>query len=110
MAKNIFLLLTVSGGKRVYQFNNASPILPFDNSLATLFWERNYMKIYEAWFGTIGFVKGIGEGASVSATISYQDRIPLENTTRYTVKDWKERTFTPNYPEIMTRISKGTRR
>lgn len=100
--KKYFSSITASGGKRVYQFNNAGPILPFDNSLATLFWERNYMKIYETWFGRLAFVKGIGEGASVSATISYQDRIPLENTTYYTVKDWKEKTFTPNYPEIMT--------
>ena len=100
--KKYFSSINVSGGKRVYQFNNAGPILALDNSLATLFWERNYMKIYEAWFGRIGFVKGIGEGASVSANISYQDRMPLENTTNYAVKDWKEKAFTPNYPEIMT--------
>ena len=100
--KKYFSSINVSGGKRVYQFNNAGPILALDNSLATLFWERNYMKIYEAWFGRIGFVKGIGEGASVSANISYQDRMPLENTTNYAVKDWKEKSFTPNYPEIMT--------
>ena len=59
------------------------------------------MKLYEAWFARLGFVKGIGEGATVSATISYQDRMPLENTSQYVVKDWKEKVFTPNYPEIM---------
>ena len=75
--------------------------MPVDNSLATLFWERNYMKIYEAWFGRLGFTKGIGEGATVSATLHYQDRMPLENTTDYAVKNWNEKIFTPNRPEIM---------
>jgi hypothetical protein len=99
--KKYFSTLNISAGKRVYQFNNAGPILALDNSLATLFWERNYVKLYEAWFGRLGFVKRMGEGASVSAIISYQDRLPLENTTGYVVKDWKEKAFSPNYPEIM---------
>lgn len=94
--------VSFSGGKRVFQFNNDAPILPFDNSLATLIWERNYMKLYEAWFGRLNFTKALGEGASLTATVNYQDRSPLENTTDYVMKDWKERAFTPNYPEIMS--------
>jgi hypothetical protein len=100
--KKYFSSVNFSGGKRVYQFNNANPILPLDNSLATLFWERNYMKLYEAWFGRLSMLKGIGEGATISATISYQDRIPLENKSNYVIKDWKEKSFSQNYPEIMT--------
>ena len=100
--KKSFSAINFSAGKRVYQFNNTNPILALDNSLATLIWERNYMKLYEAWFGRLGFMKGIGDGASVSATISYQDRMPLENTSRYVIKDWKEKAFTPNYPENMS--------
>ena len=99
--KKYFSSFQLSGGKRVFQFNNTNPILAFDNSIATLFWERNYMKIYEAWFGRVGFTKGVGEGATISTNIQYQDRMPLENTTRYVVKDWKEKAFTPNYPETM---------
>ena len=100
--KKYFSSINFSAGKRVYQFNNANPILALDNSLATLFWERNYMKIYEAWFGRLAVIKGIGEGATISAVILYQDRMPLENTTDYVIKDWKEKAFTPNHPEQMT--------
>lgn len=99
--KKYFSSINFSAGKQVYQFNNANPILPVDNSIATLFWERNYMKLYEAWFGRLSVVKGIGEGTTLSAAIYYQDRIPLENTSDYVIKDWKEKAFTPNYPEIM---------
>jgi hypothetical protein len=100
--KKNFSSVSFSGGKRIYQFNNSNPILAFDNSLATLIWERNYMKLYEAWFGRAGMVKDLGDGARVSGAISYQDRIPLENTSTYVIKDWQEKVFTPNYPEIMT--------
>jgi len=100
--KKYFSSINFSAGKRVFQFNNANPIYPFDNSLATLLWERNYMKLYEAWFARLGFIRGIGDGATISGTINYQDRHHLENTSDYVIKDWKEKTFTPNYPEIMT--------
>ena len=55
--KKYFSSFQLSRGKQVFQFNNTNPILAFDNSIATLFWERNYMKIYEAWFGRVGFTK-----------------------------------------------------
>lgn len=100
--KKYFSSVNISAGKRVFQFNNSNPILAFDNSLATLLWERNYMKLYEAWFGRLGMAKDLGDGARVSGAISYQDRIPLENTSMYVIKDWNEKAFTPNYPEIMT--------
>lgn len=99
--KKYFSSINFSGGKRVYQFNNANPILPFDNSLTTLFWERNYMKLYEAWFGRLTYTKGVGEGVTLSGSLQYQDRIPLENSTDYKFKDWEEKSFTPNYPEHM---------
>ncbi|MBS1935629.1 MAG: hypothetical protein JST96_16635, partial [Bacteroidetes bacterium] len=90
--------INISGGKKIYQFNNAAPISPFVNTFSTLLWASNYMKIYEAWFGRINFSKGIGEGVRVSAGLLYQDRIPLENTTNYAWKDWSTRKYTPNYP------------
>jgi hypothetical protein len=88
----------IAGGKRVYQFNNANPITPFYNSLSTLFYESNYMKLYEAWFGRINFNKGIGDGFRIGAGFQFQDRMPLENTTDYSFVSWKTRSFTPNYP------------
>ncbi len=91
--------ISFAGGKRIYQFNNANPIGVFINSLATLFYERNYMKIYEAWYGRFDYSKTIARGLSISAGAQYQDRIPLENTTDYTFKDSKTREFTPNYPQ-----------
>lgn len=88
----------IAGGKRVFQFNNANPVIPSYNTFSTLLWESNYLKLYEAWFGRLNFSKGIGDGFRVSAGLQFQDRMPLENTTDYKWKDWSTRSFTPNYP------------
>jgi hypothetical protein len=82
----------------VYQFNNANPIAPFYNTFSTLLWESNYMKLYEAWFGRINYSKGIGDGLKISAGLQFQDRMPLDNTTNYTWKNWATRSYMPNYP------------
>ena len=91
--------ITIAGGKWIYQFNNSNPITPFLNSLSSLFYERNYMKIYEAWFGRIDYSKSVGEGVRLFGSLQYQDRMPLENTTDYTFKNSETREYTPNYPQ-----------
>ena len=94
---------TLSGGKRVYQFNNANPIGVFLNTASTLLYERNYMKIYEAWFGRFNYTKSIGQGITVSVGVHYQDRIPLENTTDFTFRNSETREYSPNFPvELMS--------
>jgi len=88
----------VSVGKRIFQFNNLSPITARSNTLATLISEKNLIKIYEAWYVRGSYTSGIGSGFTWLATIQYQDRTPLENTTDYTWRNHKDRMFTPNYP------------
>lgn len=96
--------INLSGGKRVFQFNNASPIGYRSNTLSALLGGKNLMKLYEAWYLRGSYVKGIGEGFTWSAGFEYQSRSPLENTTDFSfVKDEKKE-FTPNYP---TELSSG---
>lgn len=90
--------IQVSGGKRVFQFNNASPITVRANSFAALFGEKNLMKLYEAWYFNGQYSKGIGSGLTWSMGFQFQDRLPLENTTDFTFIDSKKNSFTPNYP------------
>ena len=102
--KSYFNSLTVSGGKRIYQFNNANPIPQFINTYTTLFKGFNYMKIYEAWFANVQYAKGIGEGLTFRANIMFQDRMPLQNTDTTTIWGNSEKTehITPNYPTEIT--------
>jgi hypothetical protein len=88
----------ISGGKRVFQFNNNSPIGPRGNTLSSLLSEKNRLKIYEAWYMRWSYTQGTGYGFTWRAAFQYQDRIPLENRTNYSLRDIKNREYTPNYP------------
>lgn len=89
----------LSGGKRVFQINNANPIPPLMNTIATLLRGYNYMKIYEAWFARATYNKTISDGLFMNAYMAYQDRIPLENTdSTIWTKSSKRSRRTPNYP------------
>lgn len=91
-------VITVAGGKNVYQFNNANPSDPFYNTFSTLIWKHNYMKLYEAWAGSIEYSKVMADGVTAKVSFQYQDRMPLENTTDQSWKNWDSRSYTPNYP------------
>jgi hypothetical protein len=90
--------VSLSGGKRVFQFNNNSPIGFRGNTLSSLFGENNRLKIYEAWYLRGSFIKGIGHGFTWTAAFQYQDRLPLDNRTDYTWRNKANKEYTPNYP------------
>jgi hypothetical protein len=88
----------LSGGKRVFQFNNQINVGPRRNTLSTLLSQRNLMLSYEAWYLRGSFMKGIGSGFAWTMGFQYQDRMPLENNSDYTWRKKNDRQFTPNYP------------
>lgn len=90
---------SLSGGKRVSQFNKADPITPLYNSLSTLLYRRNYMKIYENYFTSLSYSRRFDNDLRITASLLYEDRLPLDNTTDYSLyKKDSSRVFTPNYP------------
>lgn len=89
--------ITIAGGKRVFQFDNNSPVRPLFNTISTLLYEHNYLKIYEAPFGRVIYNKELGNGFTLTGDVQYQDRQGLENTSAAHWKDYSDRTFTPNY-------------
>lgn len=87
-----------SGGKRVSQFNKESPITPLVNSINTLFYGDNFMKIYENIFTNVGYSKRFESGLHLNINALYEDRIPLNNTTNFTFFKKDSANITPNYP------------
>lgn len=87
-----------SGGKRVTQFNRESPILPLINTISTLFYGDNFMKTYENVFGNIGYSRRFESGLRLSISALYEDRKPLDNTTKFTLFKKDSINITPNYP------------
>jgi len=96
--KKYISTFTISGGKRVFQFNNNSPIGERGNTISSLWDEENRAKTYESAYLRASYQRGIGEGFTISTGFQYQDRMPLDNITDYTWRDKPDREYTPNYP------------
>ena len=96
--------INFSGGKRVFQFFNNSPVGQRGNSISSLLSEDNRIKSYEAVFLRGSYRQAVGNGLFITTAFQYQDRQPLENRTDYTWRDKPGREYTPNYPfELISR-------
>jgi hypothetical protein len=88
------------GGKRVTQYNRENPISPLENSITTLFYGNNFMKTYENYFVNIGFRKRYESGFRFAVNALYEDRIPLHNTTDFTIFKNDADDIKPNFPYV----------
>jgi hypothetical protein len=77
--------LSVFGGNVATQFNPEEPIAKIVNTVSTLLFKDNYMKLYEKNFVTANFSREIFNGLNMTAAIEYAERKPLFNTTDYTL-------------------------
>src|SRR4030095_4382597 len=85
---------SLSGGKRVSQFNKDEPIIPLLNSIYTLFFNHNYMKIYENYFAQFNYDATSQNGIDYKVQLLYEDRLPLDNTTDYSIIKYDSQKFT----------------
>ncbi len=92
------LRFSLSGGSKVNQFNDSEPISPLINTVATLFFERNYMKLYELNFGRIGYAQEVFNGLHLYASFAYENRKPLFNNTDYVTIPFDDISYTSNNP------------
>ncbi|MEZ0183963.1 DUF5686 and carboxypeptidase regulatory-like domain-containing protein [Flavobacterium oncorhynchi] len=72
-----------SGGTKTAQFNSSEPISNIVNSISSLFFKDNYMKLYNLEFAQINYGQDVANGINLNAKIGYEQRKPLFNTTDY---------------------------
>ena len=90
--------LTLSGGVSAVQFNASEPISPFINSISTLFFEDNYMKLYDKSFVQLNYSEELLNGFRLYSGISYEKRSPLYNTTDQVYINEENDSYTSNNP------------
>lgn len=78
-----YATIWASGGTKTTQFNSAEPISKFVNSISSLFFKDNYMKLYNLEFAEINYGQDIANGINLTGKIGYEQRKPLFNTTDY---------------------------
>ncbi len=91
-------VLTISGGIKTEQLNPTKPISERINDVTSLFFQRNYLKLYEKKFVELGYQQELFNGFQLTSDISFQDRSSLFNTTN---QSWINRDgidYTSNNP------------
>jgi hypothetical protein len=77
--------ISVFGGNAVNQFNPEEPISKLVNTVSTLFFKNNFMKLYEKNYISANFSREMFNGLNMNIGLEYSERKPLFNTTDYTV-------------------------
>jgi hypothetical protein len=76
-------MFNLFGGSAVNQFNPNNPISNIVNSVSSLFFKNNFMKLYEKNFVSAYYGREIVNGLNLNVGIDYSERKPLWNTTDY---------------------------
>ncbi|WP_418646449.1 DUF5686 and carboxypeptidase regulatory-like domain-containing protein [Tenacibaculum insulae] len=92
-------ILNISGGVTTTQFNEKQPISKLWNTISSVLFERNYLKIYEKSFAKISFSQEIKNGIHLFTSLEYADRKPLFNTTDYVMFPQDDINYTSNNPQ-----------
>jgi hypothetical protein len=80
-----YAYIALSGGSSINQFNGNEPISTIVNSISTLFFKNNFIKLYNKEFAEINYGREVANGFFISGKLLYENRRALFNTTDYIV-------------------------
>ncbi|WP_276360371.1 DUF5686 and carboxypeptidase regulatory-like domain-containing protein [Daejeonella sp. H1SJ63] len=84
-------------GSDVMDLNDRGSVTLLGNSINSLFYERNLLKLYEEKFVNLSFSKPFGS-LQTSWNASWSNRRSLQNNADYMIRDLGRRQFTSNNP------------
>ena len=97
----------LDGGTFIEQFNEEEAIDPHINSLSTLLFRKNYMKIYEKSFAKIGYSLNAHSKWSISSSLEWARRGELYNQQEYSIFFSDTRTLSSNRPDNIELANTG---
>lgn len=90
-------IITFNAGSYASQFNSNNPISNIVNTVSSLFFKNNFMKLYEKNFAALCFERELINGLHLYSNIEYSERKPLYNTTDQAVVKSDDR-YSSNNP------------
>ncbi|NNF84955.1 MAG: carboxypeptidase-like regulatory domain-containing protein [Winogradskyella sp.] len=90
--------LTLAAGVEAQQFNTSIPITPFSNTISSLFFEDNYMKLFENRYVQLRYSQEWFNGFRFFTNLSYEKRLPLFNSTDQVFINNENDIYTSNNP------------
>lgn len=90
----------MQAGSFVEQFSTTFPSIdPTINTLSSLLYRRNFMKLYQKDFARLAFRWNQGSKWSLNSTFQFARRTPLFNTSDISLYNREDRVYTPNAPQ-----------
>ena len=80
-----YATLYINGGSSVKQFNPNEPISKIINTISSLVFKNNFMKLYNLESVAIGYSQDVANGVNLNGKIEYQQRKPLWNHTDFSL-------------------------
>ncbi|RTZ08708.1 DUF5686 and carboxypeptidase regulatory-like domain-containing protein [Flavobacterium sp. GSP6] len=92
-----YATLYMTGGSSVKQFNPNEPISKVINTISSLAFKNNFMKLYNLESAAIGYSQDVANGVNLNGKIEYQQRKPVFNNTDFSFFN-KDELYTSNNP------------
>ncbi|PIF05129.1 MAG: hypothetical protein CSA36_08265, partial [Draconibacterium sp.] len=89
-------ILNIDAGKKSFDFKKDG-ITPLVNSISSLFFANNIMRLYESGYVKLHYQKQVNKKISIGAGINYNHFYPLKNHAFYFFSDKKA--YAPNLPK-----------
>lgn len=90
--------LTLRGGVEATEINSSNTTSNIAFNIAAIFFEENFLKLYDRQFIEANYSEEIVNGIRASANLSYQRRKALTNTRNEQVFNYESGGFTSNNP------------
>lgn len=94
-------IVTLKGGTTIEQFNPENPINRIVNSISTLFFKDNYMKLFDNKFLRLSYEEEVLNGIYLYGTAEYTRKRPLYNNTEFSTFKNLYKPFTSNNPLLL---------
>ncbi|MGI8892882.1 MAG: DUF5686 family protein, partial [Bacteroidia bacterium] len=98
--RQYFAIADVGAGKTLVQYNPSNPVGIFSNTISSLFYERNYLKLYDKTFFNLNHQYEILNGLRTNFSLEFASRSAVENSSSYLVRNFEDRIYTSNIPFI----------
>lgn len=91
-------IFSFAAGSDIQDLNRRGSVTPLQNTIGSLFFERNDLKLYQNIFAKVGLSGRIVGNVRTSASLEFAHRRSLLNTSTYRFNDLADREFTSNNP------------
>lgn len=94
-------IITLKGGSAIEQFNPENPINRIVNSVSTLFFKDNYMKLYDNTFLRLSYEEEVINGLYLYGSAEYTRKRSVFNSTEFSTLKNLYKPYTSNNPLLL---------